>query len=165
LHEQPPTARAAGGRSPDPRIETLTRAVFALLVLATFAAFFVTQRLKHSPPFVQAVTAVPYITGALHHRSAAITFKLKQADEVTVTVLAPDGAPVDTLASDRRIPAYQQRGFRWYGDIASGAPAPNGLYTVRVRLRDEDRTIELTRPTGELVTIRVERPPPATPRR
>jgi hypothetical protein len=157
LHEQLPRARAAGRGSADQRTETLTRAVFALLVLATFAAFFVTQRLKHSPPLIQAVTAVPYISGALHHRSAAITFKLKESDEVTVTVLAPDGSVIDTLASDRRLPAYQQRGFRWYGDTASGAPAPNGLYTVAVRLREEDRSVQLTRPTGELVTIRVER--------
>ncbi|HWH12023.1 MAG TPA: FlgD immunoglobulin-like domain containing protein [Solirubrobacteraceae bacterium] len=131
--------------------------VFGLLVLATFAAFFVTQRLKHSPPLVQAVTAVPYISGAVHHTSAAITFKIKQADRVSVAVLAPDGRVVDTLVSDRRMPAYQQQGFRWYGDTASGAPAPDGLYTVRVQLRAQDRSVLLTRPSGELVTIRVER--------
>jgi hypothetical protein len=162
LHERLPLTggrAAAGERS----VELLRGWVFGLLVLATFAAFFVTQRLKHSPPYVGSVTAVPYISGVLHHRSAAITFKIKQADRVTVSILAPDGAVVDTLASDRQMPAYQQKGFRWYGDTATGAPAPNGLYTVRVQLRAQDRAVLLTRPTGELVTIDVERsstPPP-----
>jgi hypothetical protein len=158
LHEQLPGPKARSSARSDASTETLRRVAFGLLVLATFAAFFVTQRLKHSPPVVQAVTAVPYITGALHHRSAAITFKIKRADEVTVTVVAPDGHDIDTLASDRRLLAYQQTGFRWYGVTASGRPAPNGLYTVRVRLRDQGRSVLLTRPSGELATIRVERP-------
>jgi hypothetical protein len=142
------------------RTETLTRAVFALLVLATFAAFFVTQRLKHSPTLVQAATAVPYIYPAKGHRKALISFKIKRADRVTVTVVGPTGDDVDTLASDFRMAAYQQQSFRWRGTLSSGRRAPLGLYTIRIRLRDAGRSVLLTRPDGELATIRVERTPP-----
>jgi hypothetical protein len=139
--------------------EPLTRAVFALLVLATFAAFFVTQRLKHSPTLVQAATAVPYIYPATGHRKALISFKIKRADRVTVTVVGPNGDDVDTLASDLPIAAYQQQSFRWRGILSSGRPAPLGLYTIRIRLRDAGRSVLLTRPDGELATIRVEHTP------
>lgn len=145
------------------RTETLTRAVFALLVIATFAAFFVTQRLKHSPTLVQAATAVPYIYPAKGHRKALISFKIKRADRVTVTVVGPDGDDVDTLASDLPMAAYQQRSFRWRGILASGRPAPLGLYTIRIRLRDAGRSVLLTRPDGQLATIRVERIPAPAP--
>jgi hypothetical protein len=142
------------------RTETLTRAVFALLVVATFAAFFVTQRLKHSPTLVQAASAVPYIYPANGHRKALISFKIKQTDEVTLTVVGPDGDDVDTLASDVHMQAYVQESFRWRGITSSGRPAPFGLYTIRVRLRHAGRSVLLTRPDGELATIRVEATPP-----
>jgi hypothetical protein len=164
LHEQLPNAHGRDSASGGPRIETLRRAAFALLVLATFAAFFVTQRLKHSPTLVQAATAVPTITGVYGHRTARISFKIKRADEVTVTVLAPNGDDIYTLASDRSMPAYQQTPFRWYGVTSSGRLAPNGVYTVRVRLRDQGRSVLLTRPSGELITITVQRARPRRPR-
>jgi hypothetical protein len=138
------------------RTETLTRAVFALLVVATFAAFFVTQRLKHSPTLVQAVTAVPYIYAARGHQSAVISFKIKRADEVTLTVVGPNGDDVDRLATRVRMPAYQQRSFRWGGVTSAGHRAPIGLYTIRAELRDADRSVLLTRQDGRLATIRVE---------
>jgi hypothetical protein len=142
------------------RTETLTRAVFALLVVATFAAFFVTQRLKHSPTLVESGKAGTYITGAPHHRSVAVSFRIKRADQVTVTVVGPRGDDVDTLASDSPMVAYKHRRFTWYGLTSAGTPAPNGIYTIRLRLRDEARSVALTRPTGQLVMIRVARVAP-----
>ncbi|HEY5199210.1 MAG TPA: hypothetical protein VIJ51_19485 [Solirubrobacteraceae bacterium] len=146
------------------RTETLRRAVFGLLVVATFAAFFVTQRLKHSPTLVQAATAVPYIYQAKGHRKALISFKIKRADDVTVTVVGANGDDIDTLASEVHMQAYLQRSFRWRGLTASGRRAPFGLYRIRVRLRDAGRSVLLARPDGELATIRVE-PVPASARR
>jgi hypothetical protein len=146
------------------RTETLTRVVFALLVAATFAAFFVTQRLKHSPTLVQAATAVPYIYQAKGHRKALISFKIKRADRVTLTVVGPNGDDIDTLASDVGMPAYQQESFRWRGRTSSGHLAPYGVYTIRVRLRDAGRSVLLTRPNGQLATIRVEPVPPSAHR-
>jgi len=141
----------------------LTRAVFGLLVIATFAAFFVTQRLKHSPTLVQAATAIPYIYPAKGHRNAVISFKLRQADEVTVTVVGPAGDDVDTLASGAQMPAYQQRAFRWRGVTTAGRPAPPGLYTIRIRLRVAGRSVLLSRSNGDLATIRVAAGPPRGP--
>jgi hypothetical protein len=155
----PATATRPAGSPAAPPTPTLTRAVFALLVIATFAAFFVTQRLKHSPTLVQAVTAVPYIYPATGHRSALVSFKIKRADVVTVTVAGPGGQDVATLASNLRMAAYQQRAFRWLGLTAGGRPAPLGLYTITVRLRDAGRSVSLTRSDGELATIRVEAAP------
>ena len=42
--------------------DRLARAVFALLVVACFAAFFVTQRLKHTPTAVQAFKLTPFFS-------------------------------------------------------------------------------------------------------
>jgi hypothetical protein len=139
------------------RTETLRRGVFALLVIATFAAFFVTQRLKHSPTLVESGKAGTYITGTRHHRSVAVSFRIKRSDQVTVTVVGPRGDDVATIASDARMTAYKHRRFTWYGFTSAGGPAPNGIYTIRIRLRDQARSVELTRPTGELVMIRIER--------
>jgi len=154
---------AAGQAPAGAQSATLTRAVFGLLVIATFAAFFVTQRLKHSPTLVQAATAIPYIYPAAGHRRAVISFKIRRADEVTVTVVGPNGEDIDTLASGARMPAYQQRAFGWRGLTSAGRHAPLGLYTVRVRLRGAGRSVLLSRANGDLVTIRVAAGPPGAP--
>lgn len=155
-----PAAGRAPTGAPTPR---LTRAVFGLLVIATFAAFFVTQRLKHSPTLVQAATAIPYIYPARGHRRAVISFKIRQADEVTVTVVGPNGDDIDTLASGAQMPAYQQRAFSWRGVTGAGRHAPLGLYTIRIRLRRAGRSFLLSRADGDLVTIRVAAGPPGEP--
>jgi hypothetical protein len=141
------------------RTETLRRTVFALLVIATFGAFFVTQRLKHSPTLIESGKAGTYITGAKHHQSVGVSFRIKRSDEVTVTVVGPTGDDVATIASDAKMTAYKHRRFTWYGYTSAGSPAPNGVYTIRVRLRDQARSVQLTRPTGEVVMIRIERDP------
>ncbi|HEX7609761.1 MAG TPA: hypothetical protein VF380_03725, partial [Solirubrobacteraceae bacterium] len=64
--------------------DPLARAVFALLVLACFAAFFVTQRLKHTPTVVQRFALSPSFTPGAPGEAGkeAISFKLSQADDV-----------------------------------------------------------------------------------
>jgi hypothetical protein len=154
------TTAADGRASAGNQTAPLTRAVFGLLVIATFAAFFVTQRLKHSPTLVQAAMAVPYIYPAAGHRNSVISFKLKRADQVTVTVVGPNGDDIDTLASATLMAAYQQKAFRWRGLTAAGRPAPLGVYTIRIRLRDAARSVLLSRSNGDLVTIRLTAGPP-----
>ena len=67
--------------------------MFALLVLACFAAFFVTQRLKHTPTAVQDFELTPFFspTPAGHVKQERISFKLAQADAVTVTIINSEG--------------------------------------------------------------------------
>ena len=79
--------RAVTTVAPAPRV------VFALLVLACFAAFFLTQRLKHTPTAVQRFKLTPRFspTPAGHIKQERISFKLAHADEVTVTIIDSDG--------------------------------------------------------------------------
>jgi flagellar hook assembly protein FlgD len=126
--------------------ERLARAVFALLVLATFAAFFVTQRLKHSPTVVQSVTMQPFFSpNGRGHRLEKMTFLIKRADDVTVTVVNPSGDDIATLARDQRVPAYKRLKLSWDGRTDSGERAPDATYRVRVRLRNEGRSLILSR--------------------
>ena len=96
----------------------MTRAiagVFAVLVAATFAAFFVAQRLKNSPSLVQSYMASPYFSPNRDGRNdrAVVRFLLKRADRVTVTIVDTDGDPVRELLS--RQSAALPRGAREVG--------------------------------------------------
>jgi hypothetical protein len=148
---------SAAQRAPAPGSDPLARAVFALLVLACFAAFLITQRLKHTPTAVQKFELTPffspYPTG--HVKQAAISFKLANAEDVTVTVIDSDGNTVATLVRDYPVARYKQFSLRWNGHRGlahrfstlrtprglpivlpknSGAVAPAGEYRVRVSL-------------------------------
>ena len=100
-----------------PGADPLARIVFALLVLACFAAFLLTQRLKHTPTAVQnfelSTAFSPYPAG--HTKLEAISFKLAQADEVTVTIIDSSGDTVATLVRDAPVPRYKQFSLRWNG--------------------------------------------------
>jgi hypothetical protein len=138
--------------------------VFALLVLACFAAFFVTQRLKHTPTAVQAFMLTPYFspTPAGHIKQERMAFRLAQDDEVTVTIVNSAGAEVATLVRDLPVTRYKQLSLRWTGRLGTahgysiitsaaghrslqpriaGPVAPPGEYRVRVSLRAERRSV------------------------
>jgi hypothetical protein len=144
--------RAASGPEP------LAAAVFALLVLACLAAFFITQRLKHTPTFVQRFERTPSFTPSAKHPEdlEQISFKLAGADEVTVAIIDSKGNVVATLVRDRPVARYKQFSLRWNGrrgtahhyhqlttpsgrailvPVNTGALAPAGEYRVRVSLR------------------------------
>jgi hypothetical protein len=145
-------------------VDPLVRVVFAVLVLACFAAFFVTQRLKHTPTAVQLFKLTPRFSPAPsgHIKEEEISFKLAQADEATVTIIDAKGNLVATLVRDRRLLAYKQFSLRWNGRVgpaaryrylktpaghtivvaeSAGALAPAGVYRVRVSLRRANRTV------------------------
>ena len=73
----------------NPGADPLARTVFGLLVLACLAAFFITQRLKHTPTPIQRFERTPrfspYPSG--HNKLEQISFKLARADDVTVTII------------------------------------------------------------------------------
>jgi hypothetical protein len=134
----------------------LARAVLALLVAATVAAFFVTQRLKHSPTVVQNLQGyLLFSPGSSYgHTTVKFSFRIKRADDVTVTIVAPNGDDERTLARDHHLGAYTQWALRWDGRTDSGAQAPDGSYQIRVRLRDQGRSALLGR------TITLDSAPP-----
>jgi hypothetical protein len=136
------------------------RIVFAALVLASFAAFFITQRLKHTPTVVQRFQLIPFFspTPGGHNKQERISFKIKQNDRVTVTVQDEDEKTVATLVSARPLKRYTQLTLLWNGregpngssseapgllvkSFNRGPPAPAGEYHVRVTLRDQARTV------------------------
>ena len=140
-----------GGREP------LARWVFAALVVACFIAFFLTQRLKHTPT---AVTAFELTTNfapnpAGRHKEEEISFKLAAAERVTVAVIDTRGNVVATLLRGYPAPRYKQVSLRWNGHrgtargyrtatTSHGRPylvprntgrlAPPGEYRVRLTL-------------------------------
>ena len=153
--------------SPDRALAGADRAagaVFALLVAACFAAFFVTQRLKHTPTLVQRFQLTPFFspTPAGRVKREAISFKLAHADEVTVTIVDSTGSDVATLLRDRFVTRYKQFSLRWNGRLGvahgftfvgtaagrsvllpsnHGPLAPAGEYRVRVSLRGQRRAV------------------------
>jgi hypothetical protein len=133
-------------------------------VIACFAAFILTQRLKHTPTPIQRFQLTPRFspTPAGHIKQERISFKLARADQVTVTILDASGNTVATLVRDWSVARYKQFSLRWNGRtgvahgqtvvvwsdgttevsaFTAGAPAPAGEYRVRVALRDQHRTI------------------------
>jgi len=123
---------------------------FALLVVATVAAFFVAQRLKHSPSVVQDVGINTYgppppvfsPNGDGRRDHVRVGLMLKQADDVTLTVVDRDGDAVKTLVDDRRLPAYKRLwGVPWDGTDEAGRTVPDGRYKIRITLRDQGRSI------------------------
>ena len=78
----------------------LARVVFALLVAATFGAFFVAQRLKGAESVAE-ITRVKRVfspNGDRRRDVERIAFTVKQAGRVTVTVVNRDGDRVRRLA-------------------------------------------------------------------
>jgi hypothetical protein len=162
----PPARTRAGLAAPggDP----LARAVFALLVLACFAAFLITQRLKHTPTAVHefklATAFSPYPGG--NSPLEAISFKLANAEDVTVTIIDSAGNTVATLITDYPAPRYRTFSLRWngrrgtahrYGHIVTpdgrsilvpknqGKLAPAGEYRVGLDLRRRGQQVLLPR--------------------
>jgi hypothetical protein len=131
--------------------------VFALLVVATVAAFFVTTRLKRSAPVVNNVTFARYLSpnGDGRRDYVDIAFRIKNSDEVTVALVDEDGDEAVTLLQDVELEKGLHR-VRWNGRLTGGAIAPDGEYRLRVGLRRRGRTI--TSPRKLFVDTRPPRP-------
>lgn len=156
----PAPAAASGGE--ESYAQSLARIVFALLVIASLAAFVITQRLKHTPTLVQAFRRTPFFspTPEGHIKEERISFRTAHNDRVTVTVESASGEDVAVLAHDLPVHRYRQLSLRWNGRQGEsnstpipydggllvqanehGAPAPEGEYHVRVELLEEKHTI------------------------
>jgi hypothetical protein len=129
-------------------VSATPRIVFALLVCATFAAFFVAQELKSTPPLVQDVTRQsPYFSPNKDGRfdRARISFRLKRTDDVTATVVDANGDDVREIVSNRRLRAKQRLRLVWDGTDERGRAVADGTYRVRVNLRRQGRAIVIPR--------------------
>jgi len=129
--------------------------VFALLVLATVAAFGWAQRQKRDPlvldntRFVAVPIAHPKAPpvraftpdGDCRFDRIRIRFRMTQSDDATVQVVRTGGGLVITLARDEFLKRYRFFTFYWDGRRRGGGIAPPGRYKLRVKLLNEDRTL------------------------
>jgi hypothetical protein len=127
-----------------------TAVVFALLVLATVAAFAYAQWVKRDPLVLDRVsfTGFPVLNqddpvrnftpnGDCRFDKIKIRFRVTQSHVGTVQVIKPGGRVVFTLARDRFLKRYTFFNFYWDGRQRGGGTAPPGRYKLRVKLGSE----------------------------
>ena len=124
--------------------------VFALLVLATLAAFAYSQRAKREPLVLDRVTfiAPPHRKGTAKVHSFTpngdcrrdrirIKFRTTISGGGTVQVIRPGGRVVVTLARDLPFKRYTFHVYYWDGRQRGGGTAEPGRYKLRVKLGSE----------------------------
>jgi len=128
-------------------VTPLAKIVFAALVCATFAAFFVTQELKSKPPRVQDVSVSPKLSpnGDGRFDRVFASFSIERRDDITVKVVERDGDEVRTLIDDRSAAPGQRQRVKWDGRDDRGREVPDGVYLIRVNLRRQGRVVTLPR--------------------
>ena len=135
----------------------VVRAVFALLVLATIAAFFATQQLKSEFPLVIRFAAKPkqISPNGDHYRDTTqVGFDLSRPAKVSFSILDSEGNEVRRLVQDRQLAGSSHNRFTWNGRNDDGDVVPDGIYRMRVVRRDEGRIIDSVK------EIRVDLQPP-----
>jgi hypothetical protein len=142
---------------------------FAALVVATVAAFFVTQHLKVTTPLLQGFPA-PYPStinpldgvtcNGVNHRRMSVSFYLQhRSDDVDVYIADQSGTIVATLATGR----HMRRGvrkpdgvFSWNGREGDGSIAPDGEYYIEVDLIHQGRSFEISNSAGQPLPVTVD---------
>jgi hypothetical protein len=119
-------------------VTLVARITFLVLVGATFAAFFVAQRLKSSPPVIRLGSLERAFSPDRRPNRFSVT--LKVADDVTVDIVSLDGDRVKRLADAVPVAAYRPLRLQWDGTRDGGGRAADGRYRVRVSLRREGRS-------------------------
>ncbi|HXB64234.1 MAG TPA: hypothetical protein VNV42_05085 [Solirubrobacteraceae bacterium] len=169
--------RYAGGRDPIPgyaggtargesqQAQVLARVVFAVLVVACFVAFVLTQRLKHTPTPVQNFEAdklfhptttpaaacrgkVPHSLVNSSEQVEYLSFKPAQAERVTVEIIDSGEKSVATIVRGLPAERYKQLSLCWNGQLGAtqrGGLAPSGEYRIQVKLLDAKRTVKSTK--------------------
>ena len=135
----------------------VARVVFALLVAATGAAFFVTQLLKTEDPVVKRLALQRFFSpnGDGRKERASISFQLPEGDSVTVDVVNAGGDRVRRLFDDRRL-RPGTHALSWDGRNDRGRVPRDSTYYVRVSLREQGRAVTGTR--GIVLTTEPPRP-------
>ena len=121
------------------------RAVFVLLMGATFAAFFVAQRLKGGPPVAQLTYAARAFSpdGDGRKDVLALAVRVPADDDLTLTVIDRAGDRVRRLATGVTAQGGKPVRAEWDGRTDAGARAPDGRYRLRVGLRSAGRALTL----------------------
>jgi hypothetical protein len=122
----------------------LSTATIVGLLIATAAAFAITERLKltKSPITGTLVSKTLSPTCGCARSHANISVKLRHGDRVTVRVDDAKRRVVRTLVVGEQVPRGRNV-FRWDGNTDAGTRAPDGVYRVQIHLAARHRTILL----------------------
>jgi hypothetical protein len=135
----------------------LVRTVFAVLVVATIAAFFLTQQLKSEEPLVLRFATKPAHfspNGDDYRDITEVGFDISEPASVTFMVVDAEGREVRRILSERQVAGDAKHRFTWDGLDDDGSPVADGTYRMRVVRRDESRVI------NSVKKITVDRKPP-----
>jgi hypothetical protein len=135
----------------------VVRVVFALLVVATIAAFFAAQQLKSEVPLVIRFAAKPkqFSPNADGVRDRTnVGFDLSEPASVSFSIMDNEGNEVRRLVDDRSLAGDKKHRFGWDGRDDAGDTVRDGVYRMRVIRRDEGRIVD------SFKRIRVDRAPP-----
>ncbi len=126
------------------KVARVSAVAFLLVALAAVGGLVVTQKLRRSDPVVLGVRRTqafsPVGSGP---RAASLSFWLKRADRVAVSVVDSRGDVVRPLAVAASVPARRRVVFSWDGKSPSGARLPDGIYRFRVGLAAQGRSLTL----------------------
>jgi hypothetical protein len=123
---------------------TLAPAVFALLVVATVAAFGWAQYLKTEPLVLDKVVFRPDTltpNADCRRDRARVRFRLTRSDRATVEIVDGDDRRVRVLFRNRPIREFRFVVLRWDGKSDAGRVVPPGPYKLRVTLLEQERTL------------------------
>lgn len=145
---------------------------FAVLAVATVAAFFVTQHLKVTTPLIAGSPRPvpswinpddPRVCGGVNHGRVFVSFYLlHRSDDVDVYIVDQAGTIVRTIALGRHMRRKVRTPdgvFTWNGRNDDGQVVPDGDYYFRVGLVHQGRTVEISNSAGP-EPIRVRTIPP-----
>lgn len=122
--------------------------VFALLVVATVAAFAYAQRVKRDPLLVDRVEigtkkSNVFTPKGQCDRRIKLKFRTTTSNDGTVEVIRPGGEIVNVLAKKEFLKRYTIHTYFWNGKNDHGVVQPAGRYRMRVMLEDEGRELTL----------------------
>ena len=128
-------------------------ALVAALLVATALAFVYTEKLKLtlSPILGTKVDKVLSPVCDCETAAAAISFRLRKGDRITVDVIDKNGDTVRTLVRNDPTPRGRTT-LHWDGRAQNGEVVPEGSYKPRVHLVGQHRTIVLPNPMRVDVT-------------
>jgi hypothetical protein len=120
----------------------LTTATLVGLLIATAAAFAITERLKlvKSPVTGTLISKVFSPTCGCARGKANISIKLRRGDSVTIEILDSKLRSVRLLVGSQPVPRGRSV-FRWDGRTNFGERASEGVYRVQIHLERQHRTI------------------------
>ena len=122
----------------------LTSLTLVGLLVATAAAFAITERLKltKSPISHTLVSRSFSPKCGCSRKNANVRIVLRRGDTLDVTVVDTHGHDVATLLAGLHFPRGETK-FRWGGLTDAGALAPDGVYQVKIHLLQQHQTIVL----------------------